>query len=133
MAELEIIRYDRDAQEATVQIHVGDIVESLSFLALVPNQRISLNAFWHPVSCQIQSDNMCLFAFLASDVVQEERMQIPIKTDLGYYSYRLFAKVLDAQNQRVRFGDVDIILDTPIPKDIQDGDIISFHTQRLDL
>lgn len=133
MAELEIIRYDRDAQEATVQIHVCDNVDGLSFLSLISNQRISLNAFWHPVSYPIQGDNICLFAFLSSNVVREKRIQIPIKTDCGYYSYHLFAKVLDAQNQRVRLGDVDIILDTPIPKDIKNGDIISFHVKRLDL
>lgn len=133
MAQVEIVRYDKDAQEATVQIHVCTKGEDLLTLLPISNQRISLIAFFHPVYSPIQDDNICLFAFLTSDIVLEERMQIPIKTDFGYYSYHLFAKVLDVQNQRVRFGDVDIIIDTPIPNDIKNGDIISFHAHRLDL
>ena len=133
MAQVEIVQYDSDAQEATVQIHVCVKTEDLPVFLPISNQSISLIAFFHPAYFPIRGDKICLFSFLTSDIVREERMQIPIKTDCGYYSYQIFAKVLDVQNQRVRFGDVDIIVDTPMPRDIKNGDIISFYSQRLDL
>ena len=132
MVHLDVIRYDKHAQEAVVQIHISVDTGYLQFSA--PNlNKIVLTAFWHPVAFPSKDGDVCLFAFLTSEIIREERIQAPVKTNFGYYSYRLYAEVLDAQNRCVRLGDVSIILDIPIPKDIQNGDIVSFHTQRLDL
>ena len=133
MAKLQIIEIDEESKEAVVQILVDVDTNNQQCVMPISEEQFVLTAFWHPVSFLAQNGRLCLFAFLTSNIIREARIQAPIKTDSGFFSYYIFAEVFSARNRHVRCGDVDIILDRPLPGDIVDGDIIGFHTQRLDV
>lgn len=133
MAKLHIIQFDEDSAEAVVQIYVDIDINNPQYIEPASNGRFVLTAFWHPASFCAQDVRIYLFSFLTSNIIREERIQTPKKTGSGFFSYHIFANVVDAQNRHVRCGDVDVILDRPIPGDIMDGDIISFDTQRMDV
>lgn len=123
MPTVKILEYDEDAQEA-----VAEIVTSL-----YEATQVSLRVFCHPLSSPMISNKISLLGMLVTNIVSENALQEPQKTDHGYFSYRVFAKVLDAQNRCVQLGDIDIELTCPIPKDIPNNSYISFDVVRLDL
>lgn len=126
MPAIKVLQYDKDTQEAIIEI-----VTLLHEATQGP--QVSLRVFCHPVTLPVISSKISLFGFLVTNVVSENAIQAPQKTSCGYFSYRLFARVLDAQNRRVQLGDIDIVLDCPIPKDIPKNSYISFDVVRLDL
>ena len=48
------------------------------------------------------------------------------------FSYELVGILLSRCRKLVQVGDISIELDTPIPKDIQEGQFIKFRCERLD-
>ena len=126
MAIIKVLQYDEDAQEA-----VAEIATSLHDAAQL--SQVSLRVFCQPISSPVIRGKISLFGFLVTNVVSEYDLQVPIKTNYGYFSYRLFAKVLDVQRRCVQLGDIEIELDCPIPKDIPVNSYISFDVARLDL
>ena len=126
MPEIKILQYDEDSQEAIAEI-VPLVYGAAEF------SQISLKVFCYPIVSPVISYKSSLFGFLVGNIVSENAFQAPQKTKDGYFSYHLFAKVLDAHNRRVQLGDIDIVLDCPIPKDIPNGSYISFDVGRLDL
>lgn len=126
MAAIKILEYDEDAQEAVVEI-----VPSLYEAPQV--SQVSLRVFCHPVSFPLSSYKISLFGLLVTNIVCEGALQAPQKTNYGYFSYHLFARVLDVQNRCVQLGDIEIVLDCPIPKDVLEDSYISFDVVRLDL
>ena len=126
MPEIKILQHDEDAQEAIAEI-VTSVYEATQF------SQVSLKVFCHPIALPVISCEISLFGFLVTNIVSENALQAPQKTKGGYFSYHLFARVLDAHNSRVQLGDIDIVLDCPIPKDIPNGSYISFDVGRLDL
>ena len=69
---------------------------------------------------------------VTANVWVEENLEKPIKTDQGYFSYRLSGRVIDVSTQHVKLGDFDFYLDVPFPKDIEEGMFISFDVLRID-
>lgn len=126
MPVVKILEYDEDAQEA-----VAEIVTSLYEATQV--SQVSLKVFCHPISLPVISSKISLFGLLVSNIVSANALQAPQKTDHGCFSYRVFARVLDTHSRCVQLGDVDIVLDCPIPKDISPNSYISFDVVRLDL
>ncbi len=126
MPEIKILEYNKEAQEAVAEI-VTSICEEMHL------SQVSLRVYCQPISSPEISGKISLSAFLVKDIFSENTLQAPQKTDWGYFSYRLFAKVIDARNRRVQLGDIDIELDCPLPKDIPDNSCISFDVGRLDL
>lgn len=126
MSVIKVLQYDEDAQEAIVEIETSLYEETPVFQVL-------LKVFCQPNFFPITSCKISLFAFLVTNIVCEEFLQAPQKTNYGYFSYHLFARVLDVRNRRVQLGDIDIVLDCPIPKDISENSYISFDVTRLDL
>ena len=118
MPEIKVFDYNEEAQEAIAEI-VTLICEKTY------RSQISLRVYCQPISSPV--------GFCVKDIFSEDALQSPQKTDGGYFSYRLFAKVTDARNRRVQLGDIDIELDCPLPKDILDNSYISFDVGRLDL
>lgn len=125
MPVIKVMQYDEDAQEAIV-----DIQTSLNELASMST--VSLIAFCPSFFTFEVHRKISLFGFLVTNIVFENEMQAPHKTNCGYFSYRLCARVLDPQSRHVQLGDIDIVLDCPIPKDISSGSYISFDVMRLD-
>lgn len=126
MPTIKVLQHDEVAQEAIVEI-------ATSLYETTHVSQVSLRAFWHPISFSAISNKISLLGFLATNIVSENTLQVPQKTNCGYFSYRLFARVLDIPNRCVQLGDIDIVLDCPIPKDIPKNSCISFDVVRLDL
>ena len=126
MPVIKMLQYDEDAQEAIVEI-------TTSLHAAMHSFQVSLKVFCHPISFPMIRSKVSLFGFLVTNIVSENTIQAPQKTNGDYFSYHLFAKVLDVQHSRVQLGDIDIVLDCPIPKDIPVNSYISFDVTRLDL
>ncbi len=126
MPEIKVLQHDEDSQEAIVEIAASLHEAEQAF-------PVSLNVFCHPISLPINSGRISLLGFLVTNIVSTNALQTPVKTNNSPFSYRLFARVLDAQSSRVRLGDIDIVLDCPIPKDIPNHSYISFDVARLDL
>lgn len=126
MPEIKILKHDEDAREA-----IAEIVTSLCKTTRA--SRVSLRVFCHLISLPVLIDKISLFGLFVTNIVSENALQAPQKTNCGYFSYRLFARVLDVQNRCVQLGDIDIVLDCPIPKDITKDSYISFDVVRLDL
>ena len=126
MPDIKVLQYDEEAQEA-----VAEIVTSLD--GATQAAQVSLKVFCHPISLLVITRKISLFGFLVTNIISENALQAPQKTHCGYFSYRLFARVLDTANRCVQLGDIDIVLDCPIPKDISKDSYISFDVMRLDL
>ena len=126
MPEIKVLQHDEDSQEAIVEI-------ATSLCEAEQAVPVSLNVFCHPISLPINSGKISLLGFLVTNIVSTNALQTPVKTNNSHFSYRLFARVLDAQSSRVQLGDIDIVLDCPIPKDIPNHSYISFDVARLDL
>ena len=126
MATIEVLQYDEDAQEA-----IAELTTSLHDTTQL--SQVSLKVFCQPISSPVISWKISLFGFLVTNVVSEYALRAPKKTNHGYFSYRLYAKVLDVRHRCVQLGDIDIELDCPIPKDIPANSYISFDVARLDL
>ena len=126
MSTLKVLQYDADAQEAVVEIEIT-LDESAT------SARSALRVFCYPMFSSEMKRKISLFGFLVTNIVSENAVQAPQKTNGGYFSYHLFAKVLDPRNRLVQLGDIDIVLDCPIPQDIAPGSFVSFDVMRLDL
>lgn len=126
MPAVKVLQYDADAQEAVVEIETS-LDESAT------SDKIAFRVFCHPMFSSEMNRKISLFAFLVANIVTEEGLQAPVKTNSGYFSYHLFAKVIDVASNRVQLGDIDIVLDCPIPRDISPNSVISFDVMRLDL
>lgn len=126
MPDIKVLQYDEEAQEA-----VAEIVTSLD--GATQAAQVSLRVFCNPISLPVITRKISLFGFLVTNIISENALQTPQKTNCSYFSYRLFARVLDARNRCVQLGDIDIVLDCPIPEDISKDSYISFDVMRLDL
>lgn len=126
MPEIKVFDYDKEAQEA-----IAEIVTSINEEQHL--SRVSLKVYCQPIFSPVISGKIILFGFLVKDIFSEDALQAPQKTNLGYFSYRLFARVVDACNRRVQLGDIEIELDCPLPKDIPNNSYVSFDVGRLDL
>ena len=126
MPTIKVLQYNEDANEAIAEI-MTSLDEAPQF------SQVSIRVFCHPFSLPVISASISLFGFLVTNIVSENTIQAPQKTNDGYFSYHLFARVIDAQHNRVQLGDVEIVLDCPIPKGIPENSYISFDVARLDL
>lgn len=126
MSVIKVLEYDKNSQEAIVEIATS-LCEETQVL------EVALRVFCHPISSLVFDNKISLLGLLVRNVVCERALQVPKKTNYGYFSYHLFARVLDTQNRCVQLGDIEIVLDCPIPKDIVKDSYISFDVVRLDL
>ena len=126
MSIIKVLEYDKDSQEAIVEI-------TTSLCEETHDSEVALRVFCHPISLPAFGNKISLFGQLVANIVCESSLQVPQKTNYGYFSYHLFARVLDVQNRCVQLGDIEIALDCPIPNDIVKDSYISFDVVRLDL
>lgn len=126
MLTIRVLQYDEDANEAVAEIET-------SLQEVAQGSHVSLKVFCPSIVSPVINSKISLFGFLVSNIISENALQVPQKTNGGYFSYRLFARVLDAQNRCVQLGDIEIVLDCPLPKDISNNSYISFDVVRLDL
>lgn len=74
-----------------------------------------------------------MYGFMCTDIVKSFEHIYRVNKLSQYYAYSLTARVIARNSCIVQVGDLRIYLDTAIPKDIVDGDYVSFCVQRLDL
>lgn len=115
----KIIHFNREDREAELCISDGDY---------------SVICYAYPVeSISVNQDVNELYGFLCTDISRSYECDYLIKKLPQYYAYCLNAKVVSRNDCTVQIGKITICLDSEIPKDIFDGDYVSFHVQRLDL
>lgn len=138
---LKIKEYDSVSNEAVIELttlmYSDSETESYHYLNnLTPDMgatSVSIIAFADNNVLPLDNKNTSVRAFLTTNIVLENQLRIPQKTKEGYFSYHLFAKVRDLSRKCVCIGEIDILLDTPLPKDIENDSYISFDVVRLDL
>lgn len=102
-------------------------------IACVKSDNVKLLAYSAPYMEKPASQHVRLYALFADNVVREKTFQPPRKTDLSHFSYHLTAAVIDRSESLVKLNDILITLDCGIPRDIEEGEMISFDVHRLDL
>ena len=132
MAEIRVLEFDRDSNEAIVEIATTISTVGQPLFDKSSNATLSLILFACTVDHWEYNSSVSLFGFLVTNIVSEKCLRPPVKTDVGLFSYHIYAKVQDSHKRHVRLGDIHIYLDTPIPKDIVNDDLVSFDVQRLD-
>lgn len=132
MLAYRVTAWDCDAQDAVVEIDISLPEASKASVSAAERDVATVRAYCHPTNKALSALNTVLFALGARDIVSEKVFRLPNKTADGYFSYHLFAKVMDVAEAVVYIGDMKIILDTALPKDICKDDYISFDVLRLD-
>lgn len=132
MAQIQVLNYDDESSEAIVEITTTVSAECQLLLNKSDNFTFSLISYADSAPHLNYESNVSLFGFLVTNIILEDSLRPPTKTDAGFFSYHIYAKVQNFRELQVRLGDIDIFLDIPLPKDIGNGDIVSFDVQRLD-
>ena len=65
--------------------------------------------------------------------MRSDRTSFFVRKMPQYFSYFLTAQVIESEKKVVRIGNIIINIDSPIPKDIINGEYIDFFVSRLDL
>ncbi len=102
-------------------------------IACVKSDGIELLAYSAPYTQKPASQYVHLYTLFADNVLKEKTFQLPRKTDLSHLSYHITATVIDRRESLVKLSDILITLDCGIPRDIENGDFISFDVHRLNL
>lgn len=127
MQIIRIENHDTESQEAVVEITIPVFIDGEGNC-----EEFHVKTFCQPFILPCANFSIALYGFGVSNVWLEEHLEKPIKTDHGYFSYRLSARVIDVSTQHVKLGDFDFYLDVPFPKDIKEGMLVSFDVQRID-
>lgn len=120
MIDISVISYDKDADEADIQISAGNI-SILCYVQPVKDLK-AVCADKDPVLC----------AFMARDIVLDENPDpIALKTNEAYYAYRLRGVVVS--EKQIKVGELLIGIDSVIPRDIMPGQSVVMSCSRIDL
>lgn len=115
----KILNFNREDGEAELCITDGDysvICYAYPTKTIAINQKVS-----------------GIYGFLCSEIVKSFENNYCINKLPQYYAYLLTAKVISKNGRIVQIGNLKIYLDTEFPKDILEGDYVSFRVQRLDI
>lgn len=127
MQTIRIENLDTESHEAVIEITIPVFIDGEGNF-----EDFQVKTFCHPFLFPCANFTVALYGFGVSNVWVEENLEKPIKTDQGYFSYRLSGRVIDVSTQHVKLGDFDFYLDVPFPKDIEEGMFISFDVLRID-
>jgi len=117
MQTYKLIEYDIQSNEADILVTDGEF-EILGYCLLLSDiKKIAIKK---------------LFGFMCENI-KISNCTIGLEKTENYYSYRIRAEVKSLHKNIVNVGDIEIELDKPIPKDINEGDIIEFDVSRIDI
>ena len=128
MSEVRVAKLDLESQEAVIEITIPYRIDNKA-----DYEDCVIKAFCHPFHFPLCDYSISLFGFGVGNVWIEHSLQKPQKIPDGFFSYRISAKVVDASKQHVKLGEFDLFLDKPLPKDICNGEIVSFDVLRIDV
>jgi len=110
--------FDEASREADVYVSDG-VYELLCFV--------------HPVGAiQICQNVISVSALFCSEPYRAEKEQFTLQKQTGYYASAVTGKVLSRGENLVCVGEIRIKLDTPLPKDIANGEYVFFTADRFD-
>lgn len=90
--------------------------------------------FCHPCNLNIGDKVDYLFAMFVTNIFKENNKNHSIiKNNATHFSYNIIASVFDKEKKIVKINNINVELDSPIPNDIFNNDIISFQCLRLDV
>lgn len=114
----KIVSFDNYSKEADILLDFNEF-SILIYCPMLSNKKIS--------------NNIILESLLTKNIEKVQQKECAVKTDDGYYSYKIIAKVTNIFVNRIEVTlyDIKIIIMSSV-NDIQIGDFISFCTSRLD-
>lgn len=68
----------------------------------------------------------------ATEIVRSDTNEYFIYKDVQPYSYYVCGQVIDLIKPRISIGQIIIILDHPLPKDIKKGEYVELKVDRFD-
>ena len=130
MPRINILDMKWDSRESVIQIE--PIFKTDDELSLGCNDWL-INVFcYHPVENIRFPDPFVIRTLFASNIVVEPTLRPPVQAEDNMFVYHLYATVHDRHHDLVCIGDFFVQLDVPLPKDIHNGDVVSFDAIRLD-
>ena len=117
MINNKIVYFDKNAQEAHI---------------IVSDGQFDILCYAQPY--RDEAEEFDLLGFMTENIMRADTNEYQVeKIDEGYFAYRLQGQLLDKSKRIVAIGEIEIILEDRIPKDIQDDEFIVFHVKRVDL
>ena len=114
----KIVTYDAFSQEA-------DIIVSDSIYDVL--------CYCHPVDNNILGAEVKeIVSLFATEIVRSDTNEYFIYKDVQPYSYYVCGQVIDLIKPRISIGQIIIILDHPLPKDIKKGEYVELKVDRFD-
>ena len=115
----KVIQFDKQDKEADL---------------LVSDGRYSVICYAYPIESVRQNQKVTeLYGFNSTSIFKVAEKVCSIKKLSSYYEYTFIAQVISVMEGIVQIGEIRIHLDTEIPKDIFNGEYISFSVVRLDI
>ena len=114
----DILYFNKEDSEAEVSVSDG---------------RYTVNCYAYPCDrVFIKQRINTIYGFECKNIIRLNEAKYVIRKLSQHYAYQLVAQVVDNENGVVRIGDLFINLDNSIPKDIVNGEYITFSVLRLD-
>lgn len=114
----EIIDYDKFSNEADLVISDGKY-EVLCYCFQIDKSKPDNKV-----------DSIC--SLFAHDCMIARQAEFKVEKLSDYYSYHLQGEIIDVKELKIRIGELIIVLDSPLPKDLKNGDYVEFCVDRLD-
>ena len=116
----KVLFFDKNSREAAVLVSDGKY-DLMCYLFPAESASVS-------ICCDVG-----IFGVLCGEIVRSDRTSFFVRKMPQYFSYFLTAQVIESEKKVVRIGNIIINIDSPIPKDIINGEYIDFFVSRLDL
>lgn len=112
----KIIDYDKNIGEADI---------------LITDGQYKILCYAYPF--ENKGKQFALVTFMTKDVKRIEAREYKLEKNInGYYSYNIQGEIVDIKKRIVKVGDILIVLEDVIPKDIKTHDFIEFSVERVD-
>ena len=111
---------------------IKEIIHNGDYEVVIANEYVEI--LCNSLSKPIADDVRTLYCFMSNNILFSNVNSFELLKDkMGYFSYKIYAKIKDISNKIVEFYDLTLILDCPIPRDLENGQFIEFYVLRLDI
>ena len=114
----DILYFSKEDSEAEVRISDG---------------RYTVSCYAYPIDMVYVNQYVnTIYGFECADITKSDELKYAIKKLPQHYAYLLTAQVVNTESKIVRIGELFICLDIAMPRDMINGDYVSFSVLRLD-